>query len=376
MAASPLVLVIALLMSVPALAQEPGATDTTTATDAPAVVERPVPDSLDGEAYRSLTGQRTTVYFVPRHADLAERMRNLLDGQPPMPALPDSFPHGVHAVLAHSPAALDELTGGAVPEWRAGVAVPSLDLLVIPAGEGAGVLSGEGLTTLRHEWAHLALHQYLGGLRIPRWFNEGYAEWASGGFDAMDAWQLRVGLALGRAPAMDSLTLDWPTGRAQARTAYLLSASAVTYLLEGSGERGLAIFLERWRTEGSFESALRGTYGVTSGQLEEDWREHVKARYGWLFVLAHSSVFWLLLGVVLLYMVRVRRTRNRERLARLRADELPDVPAYWAYGPEEVDPGGRGQPGSAPGAAERRPGAAPSDERPEGSVDPQDRLGG
>ena len=277
------------------------------------------------------------MYFVQGQAALAERMRTLLDGQPPLPALPDSIPYDVHAVLAHSPAALDELTGGVVPEWRAGVAIPSRNMLVIPSGEGAGALSGDGLRTLRHEWAHLGLGQYLDGLRIPRWFNEGYSEWASGGFEAIDAWRLRVGLALGRTPPMDSLALGWPSGREEARNAYLLAASAVTYLTEGSGERGLAIFLERWREGQAFEPALRETYGVTSGQFEEDWRAHVKARYGWLFVLGHSSVFWLFLGIVLVLMVRIRRIHNQERLARLRAEELPDQPAYWSY-PDQGPP--------------------------------------
>jgi hypothetical protein len=319
----------------------------------------PVPDTLDGAPYVALPGRRVTVYHVPTQAALAERMRDLLDAQAPLPALPDSIPSGVHAVLAHSPAALDAAIGGAVPEWRAGVAVPSRDLLVIPSGEGTGVLSGEGLRTLRHEWAHLGLHQFLGGLRIPRWFNEGYAEWAAGGFDATEVWRLRVGLAFGGTPVLDSITLGWPGGREQARTAYLLSASAVTYLLEGSGERGLAIFLERWRDGRSFEAALRQTYGVTSGQLEEDWRAHVKSRYGWLFVLARSSVFWLLLGGVLVYMVRVRKVRNDEKLARLRAEELPDLPAYWNLEPIDL-----------------RQQAPPRDPARPGDVDPDSGMGG
>jgi len=314
---------------------------------------RPVPDSIEGEPYAALVGRRATVYHVPAQAALADRMRALLDAQAALPALPDSLPARVHAVLAHSPAAVDALTGGVVPEWRAGIAVPSLDLLVIPSGEGAGVLSGEGARTLRHEWAHLGLHQTLSGLRIPRWFDEGYAEWASGGFDAMEVWRLRIAMALGRTPPMDSLALAWPSGREEARTAYLLAASAVTYLLEGSGERGLAIFLARWRTGGSFEQALRDTYGVTSGQFEEDWRAHVKARYGWLFVLAHSAIFWTLLGIVLLYMVRVRRERNRERLARMRAEELPDQPAFWAP-PEAGSFGGAGAEGAEDGQGETR----------------------
>ncbi|MDH3272449.1 MAG: peptidase MA family metallohydrolase [Gemmatimonadota bacterium] len=290
---------------------------------------RPVPDTLDGEAYASLLGARAVVYHTESQSLVAARVSALLDSQTPLPGLPDSLPFGVHAVLAHSPAAFDEVTGGVVPEWRAGVAVPSLNMLVMPTGERVLVFQGEGLRTLRHEWAHLGLHQFMGDLRIPRWFNEGYAQWASGGFDATGAWRLRVLIARGNAPPMDSLTLGWPAGREDARTAYLLAASAITYVLESGGERGLELFLERWRAGRSFEAAFRQTFGVTTGQFEEDWKRHVRSRYGWLFVLSHSAVFWLLLALVLLLMARGRQGRNREKLARLRAGEIPDAPAFW-----------------------------------------------
>ncbi len=141
---------------------------------------------------------------------------------------------------------------------------------------------------------------------------------------------------------MDSLALRWPGGREQARTAYLLAASAVTYLLEPSGERGLALFLGRWREARSFDTAMRSTFGVTPGQFEEDWQQHVRDRYGWLLVVSHSTVSWMLLALVLLLMVRVRRKSNREKLARLRATEVPDQPAYWTGG------GGEGGPAPPP----------------------------
>lgn len=291
----------------------------------------------DGAAYDSIVGQRAVILFAERDRGVAGRVRELLDEQAPLPGLGPDVPSDVRAILAHTPAAFDEAIGGAVPEWRAGVALPLLNTLVMPTGEGVRVVDGEGLVTLRHEWAHLGLTAYLGSdLRIPRWFNEGYAQWASGGFDTAGAWRLRVLLATGRAPAMDSLALRWPAGREEARTAYLLAASAVTYLLESGGEAGLRIFLDRWREQRSFEGAFRETFGLTLGQFEEDWRAHVKDRYGWLFVLSHSSVFWLLLALVLLFMVRGRRAYNRQKLAQLRAGEIPDSPAYWdGEGPAE-----------------------------------------
>jgi hypothetical protein len=268
-----------------------------------------------------------TVRFEPSDSLVALRVLDFLLEQTELPAVPR--PEGVTVVLAHTPEVLDALTGGVVPEWRAGVAVPSRRLLVVPTGEGPRVLDPEGRRVLRHEWAHLGLHALLGELRVPRWFDEGYAQWASGGFDAMEAWRLRILLATGNAPALDSLSLAWPRERIDADAAYLLAASAVTYLLGESGERGLELFLHRWREGGSFRGAFRRTFGVTVGQFEEDWREHVKDRYGWLFVLSHSTVFWMVLAVVLLLMVRIRRRYNRERMAQLRADEMPDEPAWW-----------------------------------------------
>jgi hypothetical protein len=139
-------------------------------------------------------------------------------------------------------------------------------------------------------------------------------------------------MAVGATPPLDSLVLDWPRDQAQAELAYLLSATAVEYLVSESGERGLRIFLESWREASSFPASLQRVYGVTPGQFEEDWKKYVRKRYGWLFVLSHSAIFWLSLALALLVLVRIRRGRDREGMARLRAGEPPDQPAYWTEG--------------------------------------------
>ena len=304
----------------------------------------PVPDTVEGVPYALLKGNRTVVHFAPGDSLLAVRVQQLLESEAPLPGLPPSVPRGVSVVVAHSTSAFDALTGGSVPEWRAAVSIPDRNLMVLPSHEGRSLVDAEGRRVLRHEWAHLGLHQYLGALMVPRWFDEGYAQWASGSWDASEAWRLRILLAVGRTPPLDSLSLDWPRDEASAGAAYLLAASAVAYLLQESGDRGLALFLDRWRQGHSFESALRRTFGVTSGQFEEDWRGDVRKRYGWLFVFSHSAVFWMVLALVMLGMMRLRRARNREHMARLRAGEIPDRPAWWvgdaaAGGPEEVPPG-------------------------------------
>ena len=300
--------------------------------------------------WETVAGQRASVHHR-RQEGLAERVLRFLEEQPPLPGIPPDLPRDVSVYLAPDEEAFRELTGGRAPEWGAGVALPDRGVLVLPTYASARTMGGDRGRVLRHEWAHLGLHQHLGDRRIPRWLDEGYAEWA-GGWDRTEVWRVRLLLASGRAPPLDSLTLEWPRDAASAQAAYLLSATAVEYLVSESGERGLALFLERWREGGSFEEALRSTYGVTSGQLEEDWRKHVKERYGWLVVLSHSVVLWSALAVLLLFLFGARRRRDRERMARLRAGEVPERPAYW-LGEEGAE--GEGREGG-PGPTEGGPG--------------------
>jgi len=276
----------------------------------------------DGVSYREETSGRLHVRFAPNDSLRARGIATDLGGFGPLSGLPESLPSRVTVILAHSDRAYSEATEGGAPEWSGGVALPGTATIVLPAGARWSAVGPAGVRTLRHEWAHLALHEYLGSLRVPRWFDEGYAQWAAGGWDAGSIWRLRLLFATGRAPPLDSLRLTWPSDRLAAESAYLLSASAVAYLLGESGERGMALFLSRWREGGVFEEALRSTFGVTSGQFEEDWRKDARKRFGWLFMLSHSVAFWAFLAVSMLFLVRVRRRRDREAMARLRALEM------------------------------------------------------
>jgi len=272
---------------------------------------------------------RVQVLYWPGGEGRAQRALAVLEARPTLPGLPASVPEKAWIYLAPDSPRFDGLTGGEVPHWGAGVALPGLDRVVIPLFSSPWAGRGDEDRTLLHEWAHLGLHQYMRGGRIPRWFDEGYAQWSSGGWDPTSAWKLRLALAGGGAPPLDSLSLVWPREQGRAELAYLLSATAVAYLVEGSGVRGLELFLERWREDGDFEEAFRRTFGVTTGTFERQWIQHVKRRYGWLLVLSQTLVSWVLLGFGLLVLFGIRRRRDRERLERLRDTEPPDTPAWW-----------------------------------------------
>jgi len=273
--------------------------------------------------------QRIRVIYWPGGEGRAERVLATLENFPGLPGIPAEYPRVATFYLAPDAEVWHALTGGGIPPWGGGVAIPSRRMAVLPLHESQpGGVSRRDRTTL-HEWAHLGLHDYLRGIRIPRWFDEGYAQWASGGWDLEEGWRLRLALARGGAPPLDSLSLSWPVNEASARIAYLLSASAVEYLFAEGGERGAEVFLERWRESADFEAAFRQTFGITTGRFETLWIAYVKERFGWFVVFSQTALFWVILGLILLPVVRMRRRQRIEKTARLRAVDPPQAPAFW-----------------------------------------------
>lgn len=278
-----------------------------------------VPAAAQAGAPLALGDDSLRVVYWPRDRPLAERTLAAARAPLPLPGIPAAFRFTGTVVLAPTPARFDSLTGGA-PGWSAGVAIPSLRRIILPAYQSDRTPLGDPIVALRHELAHLALDQYLPP-PIPRWFQEGYATWVSGGWDEGAGWQLRFALASGNAPPLDSLTLHWPALATDARLAYLLSASAVSHLATRSGEQAFAALLRAWRREGSLDAALRSTYLLTPLQLEQEWRGMVRRRYGWLLAVSQLGVFWGVIAVLFLILGIFRRRNTRERMAALEAEE-------------------------------------------------------
>jgi hypothetical protein len=252
------------------------------------------------------------------------------------PALPGTvLDSGAVVFLAPDESRFDSLTGSQAPEWGAGIAIPDQGIIVLPAYPSRRTSTHDLPRVLRHELAHVALQRWLGPARSPRWFSEGYATWTAGQLDDNAGWLLRLAFLTGRAPPLDSIALEWPAQPTDARVAYLLSASAVSWLHENGGDRVMTIFFERWRETHNFDRALFEVYGLTPASFEEHWSKAVRGRYGWLLFLAQSVVIWAITAVLVLVLFAVRRRRDRRKLADLKETEPPDHPEFWAESPVE-----------------------------------------
>ncbi len=187
-------------------------------------------------------------------------------------------------------------------------------------GSRAGSDAGEPVSVLRHELAHLALHETMGDLP-PRWFDEGYASWCAREWARDEVLAASVALVLGGVPALDSLDEGFSGGAVRAGTAYALSYRAVADLAQLDSVRGLSLFLERWRATGSMDRAMREAYGLTKASFEQSWRARTMRRYGALAILANLTALTAILGVVLIPLYAARRRRDRRRLDAMRAAE-------------------------------------------------------
>jgi hypothetical protein len=269
----------------------------------------------DDAPLRLDVGRFTAVYF-PRDDALA---RSLLANA----AANDTFPwlprprQRVLVAIAPDAAHFRAWAGPAAPEWGAALAFPE-SRRVVMQGRSAGSDAGDPMEVLRHELAHLALHERLGD-RPPRWFDEGYASVAAREWRREDVLAANLALAVRGAPSLDQLEASFAGGSVTAQSAYALSYRAVMELAALDPERGLTLFFEYWPESESLDAAVRRAFGITLAGFEHDYQSRTRRRYGALALVADLSVVFVVATILLMPFYFVRRARDRRRLAALLA---------------------------------------------------------
>ena len=277
--------------------------------------------SAQPDTAHRLDAGRFTVVAWPRDLALA---RNLLAQAQRGDTFPGLARPRAKVVIAIAPDArrFREMAGGRPPEWGAAFAFPESNRILMQ-GSAAGSGAGDPFPVLRHELAHLALHEAMGELP-PRWFDEGYASFAAGETGREEYFATNLALVWGGMPGLVELE-DWFYGGGrEAEAAYALSHRAVTELAGLDRSRGLRLFFEYWRETRRLDQAVRRAYGLTLASFEQRWQSGVRRQYGWL---ALFTDFTLVTGITLAPLIPfyiARRRRDRRRLAAMRAADAAE----------------------------------------------------
>lgn len=261
---------------------------------------------------------RFTVGAASHDATLARAVLSAATARDSFPWLPRPTA-AVLILIAPDRRRFAELIGPRAPEYGAAIAVPAESRIVMQ-GSRAGSDAGDPIQVLRHELAHLALHEAMGDVP-PRWFSEGYASLAAGEWGREEVIATNLALAWRGVPSLAALDSAFYGGAARASGAYALAHRAVVELASLDPERGLGLFFGYWRDTGELDVAIRRAYNMTQSQFEDRFRRVTRRRYGALAIFADLTIGAIVLMVLLIPLHFSRRRRNRERLARMAAIE-------------------------------------------------------
>ncbi|MDA1082036.1 MAG: hypothetical protein O2973_10240 [Gemmatimonadetes bacterium] len=294
-----------------------GVARATPAADTPVVQPGAVPAGAE-----VVTGGRFTFVAMPGDLGLA---RNLLDhatANDTFPGLPrPSWPATI--MIASDDEQFREWIGVRFPEWGIAVAFPGEQRIVMH-GRTAGSRAGDPRVTLRHELAHLSLHEFTGSLP-PRWFDEGYASYSAREWGRDEVLASSVVLALRGVPRLAALDTLITGGSTRAERGYALAHRAVADLAALDQARGLTLFFGYWIESRSLDNAVRAAFGITLSGFEDSWRRTTRRRYGAIAILADFGFAIVVLFLIAGPLWLSRRRRDRARLAAMvAADALTE----------------------------------------------------
>lgn len=261
---------------------------------------------------------RLTVIAEARDAVLARSLLTAAVARDTFSGLPRPR-QTVLIVIAADRRRFREYAGDVTPEWGSAFAFPA-ERRIVMQGSSAGADAGDPHVVLRHELAHLVLHEFLGDLP-PRWFDEGYASFAANEWGRDQALATNIALALKGMPVLDSLDAGFAAGATRASATYALAYRAVADLAALDRVHGLSLLFAYWPRSGGLDQAIRAAFGITLADFEKRWRSQTRRRYGGLAVFADITVATLLLLFVITPLYLIRRQRDKLRLEAMRARE-------------------------------------------------------
>jgi len=160
-------------------------------------------------------------------------------------------------------------------------------------------------TTIKHELCHLILHDHIQTVNLPRWIDEGIAQWVCGGIDEVIFQErgslLDSAVLSGRFIPLRSLQEKFPSDKKSLLLSYEQSKSTVEFIIKKYGEEGLRNLLNHLKNGYSIEEAIHSEFAISFPDFEAEWRNHLKKQAIWLtYFISHLYELLFIIGGLLL----------------------------------------------------------------------------
>ncbi|RKG73618.1 peptidase MA family metallohydrolase [Corallococcus terminator] len=212
------------------------------------------------------------------------------------------------------------LPGGKPPGWAVALAYPGHQIILLDA---LSLNDTEGPTTLRHELAHVALGQLA--KEWPRWFQEGVAQnLTDERYSVAHYSALFRAVTQERVFHFEDLSEDWPDVPSDVEIAYAQSAAFVAFLTGKHGPQAMGLLVDGVRAGEPFEQAFGKAFRTSLLLEEQDWREGLAARYGWLPLTTSSALLWLAASALCVAAFARRMWQKSARMTELAAEDAAE----------------------------------------------------
>ncbi len=176
--------------------------------------------------------------------------------------------------------------------------------------------------TLKHELTHLLLHDQIRMGNLPKWLDEGIAQWVSGGISEIlmggKGAELTQAELRGHLIPLRSLSRNFPKEEKARLLAYAEAKSVVEYIENTFGISGIRAILAHLKDGADIDVAIQMGLSLSMDVLEENWRADLSEKITWLSYLANHLVliifsFGGLLTIYGFIRLIVQKKRYREK---------------------------------------------------------------
>jgi len=228
--------------------------------------------------------------------------------------------------------------GAPFPKYASGVAYSDIGYVLLTILPNDPNSHHDISEIFRHELAHVALFDAVGGQPVPRWLNEGFAVYASGETSFTRVQTLWTATVSDQLLPLERMERTFPNDAVGVSVAYAQAADVVRFLIRQQDEQRFIGMVSRIRNGQQFPQALRDAYGLDLSTLEYEWREDVARRYTFWPMVFSGSLVWV--GVIGLFVWGWRRRKKRDKvtLARWEREEAIEAELHRRLR-EETDRG-------------------------------------
>lgn len=180
---------------------------------------------------------------------------------------------------------------------------------------------------MKHELCHLLLHKNIHEKNLPKWLDEGVAQWVSDGLADIimaDYSFIDRAIVTERLIPFKYLNQRFPGDNETLILSYAQSKSLVEYMANEYETNGIRDLLNSLRSGNDMESAVRETFFISFDELEKNWYSAMKKKVTWLTILIRNLYEILFFLAAISLIVAYVKIVIRKRAMRDYEDDLEE----------------------------------------------------